>query len=502
MKKIINQWALYPFFIPLILIFNELRSVYFDYISLGFYDKLVFSMIIFFTNITIYVLAYLLLKNKIKAGILILMPLMFLDFYFDAFNYLIQLSFIKPLYLIIGFKVHKLALFFLSVITLLLFIYFRRSKLRFVKFNLYLNIVFGIFLCIEIVKYTSTILNTHELKLENTFNTPIKFTKNTDSLPDIYFVIFDSYTGNASLRRYWNYDNLDIQSFLIGKGFLVPTFAQSCYNGTTFSIPSFLNASYINIQNKSEADKTRCIDLVDLLRHNQISKELLNYGYKFQEYSIFNRKPKPDLQSFFIENLYYRTFFYLVQEKFFGLKNVNYSLVNESNFKKLLEVKKHESPVIHYAYFYMPHCPYLFDSTGKEIYDKNICYDCLNKEAYKEQLIYTNSKIKIITNHILKVDPKSIIIFQADHGFRFLFDIDAKDRREEGFSIFQAIYLPNKNYKNIADTTYSVNTFRYVFNNYFGTNLPVLKGKKVNVGDENEIKDIFNSQMRKINLKN
>ena len=98
--------------------------------------------------------------------------------------------------------------------------------------------------------------------------------------------------------------------------------------------------------------------------------------------------------------------------------------------------------------------------------------------------------MKNIVDHILKTDPNSIIDIQGDHGFRFLYQESKKDMTEEGFTIFQAMYLPDKNYSMIPDTIYAVNTFRYLFNAYFGTNMQILPNRTTNVLDLDEIRKI------------
>ncbi len=490
MKRFFTEWALYPFLIPLIFILNELRSVYYEYFSTGSIDKLIFILIIFFTNAAIYFIAYFVIKNKIKTGILVLIPLLFLDFYFDVFNYLIQFSFIKSLTDFVGFKIHWISVLVLGVFTLLLVVFLKRTKYHFLRLNLYLNIVFGLFLGVEIVKYTFTVIDKHDIKLENTIEGQLKFTRNTKSLPDIYVIIFDSYTANSSLKEYWNYENVEIQTFLKDRGFRIPSNSHSCYNETEFSISSILNASYLNVQNISEVKRSRFSDLVECYRNNKIICGLHKYGYKFSEHSIFNQQKIPNLLDFVFENLYYRTYFYLIQEKIFGLKNPEYKAVNEKIYNEVMSTEKQSVPKFNYIHLALPHCPYIFDSTGKEITDKSICSNCSNKETYEQQLIFSNKLMKEIVDHILKTDPNSIIDIQGDHGFRFLYQESKKDMTEEGFTIFQAIYLPDKNYTMIPDTIYAVNTFRYLFNAYFGTKMQILPNRTTNVIDLDEIREI------------
>jgi hypothetical protein len=47
------------------------------------------------------------------------------------------------------------------------------------------------------------------------------------------------------------------------------------------------------------------------------------------------------------------------------------------------------------------------------------------------------------------------------------------------FPNLNAIYFPDKNYKDLYSEMSPVNTFRVIFNNYFGQHLPLLKDSSV-----------------------
>jgi hypothetical protein len=60
-----------------------------------------------------------------------------------------------------------------------------------------------------------------------------------------------------------------------------------------------------------------------------------------------------------------------------------------------------------------------------------------------------------------------IIILQGDHGM----SVDTRDK------ILNAIYMPDGGMENLYPSISPVNTFRVIFNNYFGTDLPLLEDK-------------------------
>jgi hypothetical protein len=64
----------------------------------------------------------------------------------------------------------------------------------------------------------------------------------------------------------------------------------------------------------------------------------------------------------------------------------------------------------------------------------------------------------------------TVIIFQGDHGMSF----DEPVNPGEYFHNFSALYFSNKNYGLLTDSTHNVNTFRIVFNTFFGQEMELL----------------------------
>ncbi len=67
----------------------------------------------------------------------------------------------------------------------------------------------------------------------------------TASLPDIYYLVFDSYARSDLLADLYQYDNSDFIQFLESKGFYVARCSQSNYNHTWFSISTAFNLDYL-----------------------------------------------------------------------------------------------------------------------------------------------------------------------------------------------------------------------------------------------------------------
>lgn len=90
-----------------------------------------------------------------------------------------------------------------------------------------------------------------------------------------------------------------------------------------------------------------------------------------------------------------------------------------------------------------------------------------NKDDYLEQLIYAN---QLVTNVVADILAKSktppIIVLQGDHGFRYL---PGTNQTNEAMTILSAYHLPGAQPGWVYEGITPVNSFRMIFNHYFGT---------------------------------
>jgi len=97
---------------------------------------------------------------------------------------------------------------------------------------------------------------------------------------------------------------------------------------------------------------------------------------------------------------------------------------------------------------------------------------------YRDQLTYTNGRVRQTIDGILSGSERPvIIILQADHGPGSTLnweDVAGTDLRER-FSILNAYYLPEQGEADLYEGITPVNTFRLVFNRYFGANYELLR---------------------------
>jgi hypothetical protein len=107
-------------------------------------------------------------------------------------------------------------------------------------------------------------------------------------------------------------------------------------------------------------------------------------------------------------------------------------------------------------------------------------------EAYADQVEYLNGRVSAVIDRILADSARDpIVILMGDHGLRLqLRGSPNSSCLRETFAILNAIRLPpvgkpNRGELRLYDTMSPVNTFRTVFDAYFGTDLGQLPDRSL-----------------------
>lgn len=349
------------------------------------------------------------------------------------------------------------------------------------------------------------------------------------NLPDIYYIIVDSYANDKTLKKLYNNDNKKFINFLKNNGFFVQENAFSNYRTTHISIASSLNMSYVNELN----DKIQIENLekkLSIIRHilqekmtknSQVQKFLNKLGYAFVNFNSGHgatasmRGADKQIECGRVNEfhvLFYRSTIFGPYDKHLrklGISPIANDLRSKilCQFNTLPEIhKQFERPVFILNHILAPHPPFVFGSEGEEISKSALKYD--GHEAWKDrahylgQLLFVNLKLKTAINKILsesKTPP--IIILQGDHGPASLEDINnpTSEALRERMGILNSYYLPNLKIEKPYDNLSPVNTFRFIFNSYFGTNLSLLEDKAYYSDAINEYKfiDVTNIMNKK-----
>ncbi len=158
-----------------------------------------------------------------------------------------------------------------------------------------------------------------------------------------------------------------------------------------------------------------------------------------------------------------------------------------NHFEKLAEVATLPGPKFVLAHIISPHPPYLFGADGRRVPASPLSLKgqiWLDREKYRDQLIFINQKVKTAVAAILTAaETPPVIILQGDHGTASTiyepggggWTRPTPAKLRERFRILNAIHLPADDRKYLYDTLSPVNIFRLIFNRYFGADYPLLE---------------------------
>ena len=146
-----------------------------------------------------------------------------------------------------------------------------------------------------------------------------------------------------------------------------------------------------------------------------------------------------------------------------------------------------------FAHILLPHDPYVFRADGSLVTEAEAHAE---KEPglYAGHIAFANSQIKSLVGDLLSgpADTRPVVILQADEGPLACRSVDCVDTTAEYFKIrsgvLNAMYLPGVTDR-LPDRWSNVNTFRFVFDHYFGTDLPLLPDRIFTWPDNDHLYD-------------
>jgi hypothetical protein len=333
-----------------------------------------------------------------------------------------------------------------------------------------------------------------------------------EELPDIYYLIFDRYANEDILKNYYDFDNGEFIKYLEGKGFYDASASRCNYFSTQYSLASSLNMEYLNDLLARGPVRRRVF--YQLIRDFKVRRLLKSLGYRHfhfgswyegtrvNRYADLNFRGKgliPLSQDFLKNFLQTTVLFQLVRE---NLVARNEAVLNLQKFKELAEIPNLPGPKFVFLHMLMPHHPFYFDAQGEIPLERTS--PKIQDFKYLAQLKYTNTKIKeLVDNLLAKSRRPPIIILQSDEGpaeeekpVRKMVRMRDLDRAVLNLRIrcyiLNAYYLPGVDASQVLYPSISpVNTFRVIFNLYFGTHFPLLRDQFYRpVGDETKLRKL------------
>ncbi|MDB5199608.1 MAG: hypothetical protein JWO92_1571 [Chitinophagaceae bacterium] len=499
MKKKIAVLIIYPLHVWLLPLYFII-SKYVQFAGLLDDSESLIALIKLLAGFSIgFFLFYLLLKNYSKSGIVVT----YLGCIYLFFGAIKQLLTVSPvLHYISPYRILLPLLFILSIG----FLYRIKKWKRLARITLFLNLLFSIYLGIELYKWIET-NQKNSFGLKNSgfdYNMPIDKNASLNRV-NIYYIVLDCHPSAAYQEEMLGVKNNLLDSSLLAKGFYVLDHPRSNYTKTSFSMAATFTMDYLpwlkTNHNPYPYEYNRAMSLV---KNSPVLELLHKYGYQLHNLSIFDLPGKPSIQKgkflsttttqmiFFntLWNSFIRDVMWKNSAKKWQTRDVEKVYKNKYEFQKgynkkiidsllqFAENHKNEKPYFVYAHLLMPHFPYFYNKSGIAYPDEEIYTDSLatDRDKFRNYIVYTDSlAIRIVDSLFKQGSGKDVIIIQSDHG---LSDLN-ESRKQDAFRNISAFYFPDKEYKPLYNEMSNVNTFRVILNKYFNQKLALLKDSSI-----------------------
>lgn len=424
-----------------------------------------------------------------KAAIITCIVMLFFNIYGSAYAFLIQKDWVR----VEHYTLLPLALFLVMYLS---WWAVRLNPMITGALLQYLALVFGLLFIFNLVKIVPTeITKIKDLPAQGASVSAASATPDT-SLPDIYYIVFDEFSGFKPMREYWKYHEIDqFEQYLRDKGFFLINNSYSESETTLYELASRLNF-----------EKLPCCDHYETyfegIADSEVARYLKSKGYTtvafeelrssfptdhpFQADYLYENDPNdPAVSDTFLDEYGILVVDKTMLSAFPDLYKTiitNQWLKNHRNMiyftiGKMGNLEDVPAPRFVYVHLLLPHVPFMFDKDGNVIeqqYRNNWNY-------YLGNYIFTLDVAKQIVSNIQSTaDPHRppVIILQSDHGARNQVIVDNQDTLLQNFpdefkrSILFAIYMPNHSLDEIPQDFKPINTFPLILNKVFEENLP------------------------------
>ena len=325
-----------------------------------------------------------------------------------------------------------------------------------------------------------------------------------DSRPDIYWIVLDRYPGAETLDRLYGFDNSPFLGALRERGFAIADESWANYWKTAFSLLSTMRMEHLDGAALADRDPPTFGPVHRGLQESTTATATLtSIGYEYVhlgnwwEPTTTNRDA--DRVLLWAENAEFSsavlstTVLSLLTPRVPSADAESLSDATLARnyttfaFERLEEARERPGPTYVFAHLLVPHPPYVFDTDGTEPSAEETAGRS-DDEQMLRQLEWTNSRVLAAIDRLTDVpaDQQPVIVIQADEGpwpDRFWEDqqgfpwLEATpDEILEKFGILNAMRTPGIDPAELGFNARSspVNTFRMLFNAYFGTDLPLV----------------------------
>ena len=339
---------------------------------------------------------------------------------------------------------------------------------------------------------------------DGTYSPLEEFVEFGENQPNVYYFLFDEYSGYYNLQHYYDYDNSPFLDALRDRGFNVSLDSRNTEAVNTDTImPNLLNLDYVVTAEqhwKPKIAQLQKFHLGELFRYNGYQVNLINHvDYLGPQgcHVLTRNQTRRTISEYLMRNSIYNKFPGAgdLLERFFV---VDYGANYRQGLDNALEMGLKSPALVNgktltLGYIQCPHSPTMVGPNGEEL-SYAYGWAWTDHSLYLGQVEFINKYILMLVDIIQEKDPEAMIILQSDHGNRYaihmlqLGEWERYDPHEENQymqNILNCVYYKGQTFPIEGET--GINTLRMMLREVLGADLdPVTPVQDYSYGYEDE----------------
>jgi hypothetical protein len=328
---------------------------------------------------------------------------------------------------------------------------------------------------------------------------------------DVFYLVIEEYPNEQTLKEEYGFDNRPFLDALRKRGFYIPERMRGPYPKTPHAVSSTVNMNYLSFPKTSDNWQI----VYDSLRHSKVAQEFQKLGYKYiligsgfhairkddtaDVNLIYDPKAGP-VTSEFGQVLYDSTVLAALASRYHvGTLDERYKRYQEVMYmyQRSMDIPRDPAPTFSFLHIETTHSPYVIDRNG-HFMSESRAEKMTSHEAYLESLRYSNKRALELIDRIqgsYPSDRQPIIVYQADEGpgpvgwnpnteEHYDWTRASQNVLDVKFRIFSSYYLPGLKDTGLYPTISTTNSFRLIFDKYFGRHYALLPDRSYVFRDE------------------
>jgi hypothetical protein len=308
------------------------------------------------------------------------------------------------------------------------------------------------------------------------------------SLPDIYLIVLDGHGRSDVLKSEFGFDNSQFINGLTDMGFYVASCSQSNYASTKYSLTSMFQMDYIQLVNgKDKLPALKNTPFLEALRakgysvitfenyasgHFDLGEDLRLSRHQFALGEMDVTGGLNEFEKIMLNTSITRLFLDTEiipgfnENKLVRLEYYEHYLQTKYILKKLPEIPQLKSPKFVFVHLLVPHIPHVFTPAGDFRYPADP-----SRNGYRANAMFIDETILPVLREVIAQSEKPpVIVLMGDHGPPATNFTSPETRMKNLGAYFADAAAQSKLYASITP----VNSFRFILNEYFGSDYPLL----------------------------